>query len=105
MTLTTTAPQTMPLAELRRRLTVGTKVTLIAARYLKPGEERRRKVHRVQSNALAFIAPEIEGTELSWIYWQPGTRVEIVSEDIFRIVTPHYAISYRWGWDENSATS
>lgn len=83
---------TMPLAELKRRLRVGTKLTLIEASYLGPGERRHRVVTDVQSNAVQLDG---DGGE-SWLAWRRGTVVHVTG-DGFRLRNDCGILGYLWG--------
>ena len=67
----------MTLAELKRRLTLGTQVLLVGASWLAEGETLLRTVTTVQGNAIAMTPgnnrPDKANVQ-SWLYWK-GVKV------------------------------
>ena len=79
----------MTLAALKRRLTVGTQLKMIAgptwfdqARF-----PWTRTVAHVQRNAIAFAGDEHTGGRLSWLYW-PKARFVCAHPDGFSVYYP-----------------
>lgn len=88
---------TMSLAELKQRLQVGTKLTLIEAPWLAWRERRYRTVTHSQSNAIKLQDRDIPGPPgESWLEWRRGTTVEVTG-DGFRIRNACGILGYLWG--------
>ncbi len=92
----------MTLAELKRRLAPGTKVTLIHSA-MGPCE-KRRTVARLLSKQVAF-QPE-GGTELSYLPF-PAAKDIRETADGFEVHFPddsNIMVAYRWGWVDHLDT-
>jgi hypothetical protein len=94
----------MTRAELKRRLTPGTLLRLVARKTPKHGEQHQlcllREVTVVQSNAFACTCFERDQTV--WHEWKTGERYEATA-DGFIITTPAgWWIQYAWGHPEIS---
>jgi hypothetical protein len=74
----------MSLAALKRRLTVGTELEMVAGPPPRRGTERPdpwpRRVAKVQTNAVAFEGDDYSRGELSWLWWPAASCVEVTAE-------------------------
>jgi hypothetical protein len=83
--------RTLPIAELKRRLTLGVQVWLIERNGSKCN--LLRTVAHVQKNGIAFTVPETR--EPLWLYWKGAQAIE--EPNGFRILT-HQGARLRYEW-------
>lgn len=74
----------MSIAELKRRLQKGTKLTLLAAPWLPEGQTLVRTVEIVQTNAIAMAPANLVVSKPSWLYWK-GLAVEDHGDGTFTL--------------------
>jgi len=81
------------LAQLKKKLIVGTVVTLIRHDWYPQGNliGKQRKIKTVQTNAVQF-EPSESGKEGSWLHWPKAAEVSCIPPDIFQIaLTPDFS--------------
>ncbi len=74
------------LAELKRKLTVGTIVTMTRHDWYPGGAliGLPRKIKHVQGNAIQF-EPHKEGGSGSWLHWEKANEYRIISDTEFEV--------------------
>ena len=89
----------MTTAELKRRLTVGARLILVAAPWLPEGQTLERTVTHVRGNSVALRPANLaEPTHHSWLYWK-GVVVTDEPDGSFIVSwqhAPHSQFRYRW---------
>ena len=91
-------------AELKRRLTLGTRLTLVRAPWLPEGQEIQRTVVVARATAIAMQPANLrKPDEHSWLYWK-GVQAEETAGG-FKIKwrdDPH-ASEFEYRWDQAAA--
>lgn len=92
--------QKLTLAELKRRLAIGTRVALVRVGNSTEGRGiGARTVCHLQSNAVAFYRDDDARTppEKTWLFWPKASEVEGTSEGfLIHVPEANYSIEYRW---------
>lgn len=88
----------MTLAELKRKLTVGTRlrVTHSLLGPVNPPRGAGRTVVKVQSNAVVFECDERSDDRQSWLYWPKAKDLHATSDGFEIIENGEVAVRYRW---------
>lgn len=74
------------LADLKRKMTLGTTVTMVKHDWMPNGEliNLPRKIKTVQSNGVQF-EPHKEGKQGSWLTWHKASEYRFLNENTFEV--------------------
>lgn len=84
----------LTVAELKRRLVVGTKMTMVEFCGIKVN--KARVVEKVSSSHAIFSGDGIKSSDLSYMKWPKASELT-ETEDGFEIDTKFSVLRYKWG--------